>query len=510
MIRFVNSGLFIFVTAVLLMQQARCQSGEEPHSVSIDDIDRRVVALPGSFTYRFTAETIDPDIFQVSDSQNVTAAAGGLTVSGASTDVMTTFEVHGDFDIRLSYDNLEFGGATTTRAMLSAGLADDRQNHCRLFRSKDHRQKQVLTASIFREALSATSNRSSENQDSSGTLRITRINDRVVWSYATGNSKTFVIARTEIVSDSHVYSTGLRFGTFATGNSRASVRWRQMTLRAEKILQHKGDATPILFVMNADGSQRQQVLTPPDDYTAIGSPDWSPDGSRVAFSVSYGDDASSRVLIARINGANVTDCGPGLLPSFSPNGELVVFSEKGEGVIVMQPDGSGRRRVSAKGWAATWGRSNEELLWIDRSKVYRAELIDPKPDLLMGSVRTLQTGISVSPNGRCIALIHRDRAGNPVTSVRGFGQDDELKTVYEGSVAQDVSWAPDSSAILLTRSLRQKTQLIRASISPGHEVTEIGAFPSHWRITSADWSPDGKMIAIVALVSAAPVELTGR
>ena len=511
----ISASCCTWLSLLILVVAGLPLSAQETPKVSVEEIEEHTSVLPSRFFHRFAETSLSPEFFSSTPEENVAPSSGGLSVTGSNTKVMTRFEVHGDFDVQLKFDQLDFEGTSTTRALLSVGFSDDQKTQCRLYRCKDHRQKQVLTASIFREALSSTSNKSSANTKNEGTLRISRIGDTVIWLFAGKNANTFEVLRTESVSDSPVTVDRLRFGTFATGGSKAAVRWRHFTLRAERILHHTGSTTPVLFVISSDGSQRRQLLTVPEDYTSLNAPDWSPDGSQLVFAASYGDDESSRLMVIDADGTRLQDHGPGSLPGFSPDGQQIVFSEKGEGVIVMRRDGTGRRRWSEQGWSGCWGRNSNELLWIERNRILRSSADSPEPELVLQAsdlrdVRGLDPGISVSPDGQYLAMIHKSRTGGPVVSIRGLQTTDKVIPIYKGAVRSDVSWSPDSSSVLVTRTERECSQLIRIDLKDRYPVTPIGEFPPHWSLTAADWSPDGQSIAVIALVSTAPIEWHGR
>jgi dipeptidyl aminopeptidase/acylaminoacyl peptidase len=84
-----------------------------------------------------------------------------------------------------------------------------------------------------------------------------------------------------------------------------------------------GDHSNSLHVMNADGTD-VRVLTGPD-YGHIDELAWSPDGSRLAFSLQYGGG----LYIVAVDGSGLTELIPnGENPAWSPDGSRIAFQRR--------------------------------------------------------------------------------------------------------------------------------------------------------------------------------------
>jgi TolB protein len=87
-----------------------------------------------------------------------------------------------------------------------------------------------------------------------------------------------------------------------------------------------------IYVMNADGSNAIRLTNDPSsDF----NPDWSPDGSKIAF-VSQRVPRSG-IYVMNADGTGQTWLTEGNNPAWSPDGTKIVF----DGIRVMNPDGSG-------------------------------------------------------------------------------------------------------------------------------------------------------------------------
>jgi hypothetical protein len=99
-----------------------------------------------------------------------------------------------------------------------------------------------------------------------------------------------------------------------------------------------------LYAMNADGSNQTRVTYTPD--IDEGAPDWSPDGTRIAFEGSTWDTGQEVARIYTINpdGSDQRALITGGLPSWSPEGNRIAFTN-GQ-VWTMNADGSGLVQVT--------------------------------------------------------------------------------------------------------------------------------------------------------------------
>lgn len=106
-----------------------------------------------------------------------------------------------------------------------------------------------------------------------------------------------------------------------------------------------------IYVTNADGSAR------PTSLVEGRTPEWSPDGSRIAFrrdNPNKGGGLPTRIYISDADGGDVIvhepdvageASGEGGPPMWSPDGSWITFDTLG-GIYVMRPDGTGLRKVT--------------------------------------------------------------------------------------------------------------------------------------------------------------------
>ena len=109
-----------------------------------------------------------------------------------------------------------------------------------------------------------------------------------------------------------------------------------------------------LVVVTADGSDRLTIFTDDDGRTSEAGVDWSPDGSRIAFTLPTLTSVHDLFVVASDGTGSTTLEGPTVEEAYrlawSPDGETIAFggrlTNEPLGAYVMTKDGSDVRRIS--------------------------------------------------------------------------------------------------------------------------------------------------------------------
>ena len=88
-----------------------------------------------------------------------------------------------------------------------------------------------------------------------------------------------------------------------------------------------------LYTIDADGKNLRRILSLPD-FTFVGSPDWSPDGRKIALDSwrpTMGEGCGdARIFVVNADGSSLKDLGLGAMPSWSPDGKQLTCSQYGK------------------------------------------------------------------------------------------------------------------------------------------------------------------------------------
>src|SRR6266487_2455239 len=222
---------------------------------------------------------------------------------------------------------------------------------------------------------------------------------------------------------------------------------------------------PVIYVVNDHGNDLRP-LTPPS--AAAGPMAWSPDGSRLAFTLATGGPTSARdaqdLYVMRADGTTqqrVLACALGCRePAWSPDGQWIAFVWRDD-IYAIHPDGSGLRRLTHS----------------------PTPLGDGQP--------------AWSPDGKRIAFIvlrvqPYDLPGIFVMNADG-SRIKRLTDCLPRCVQSEPTWSPDGMRIAYS----DKTDVYVMGSSGGQakRLTNCRAIPGCVDALDPEWSPDGSEVA---------------
>lgn len=233
-------------------------------------------------------------------------------------------------------------------------------------------------------------------------------------------------------------------GNDAPANLLADLRGWELTFLAVR----KGEQ-PHLYVANAEGSNVRQLDRLPGDKQ---TPNWSPDGERVAVRWVPSDyDDPTPLLVLNANRTVAVDLTEktgvaGWSPSWSPDGKRLVTAarkkgEATEGLYVMNADGTGARRITPL------GREAQYAAW------------SPAADRIAFTY--------VVAGGFDLFTIHPDGSGLRRLTNDGAGGENNW-----------AMWSPDGRKIAWGRG--DSVWVMNADGSGKRMVTDAGGVPGGW------------------------------
>jgi TolB protein len=242
--------------------------------------------------------------------------------------------------------------------------------------------------------------------------------------------------------------------------------------------------TGAIFTINPDGTGLQQ-LTSGRRRDGVGTePSWSPDGEWIVYMVApEGDLGRARLAKIRPDGTDATDlsrctgrCVSDGFPAFAPSGQLIAFERKvtwasGEGestaIFVMDADGTNGRQITQQGSSSEHPTQYEDL------------------------------APTFAPSGARIAFerIDLETYHHAIFAV-GLDGTDELQVTPWSLDASQPDFSPDGEWILFrsheTSIIEGNVWLVRPDGTDAHAVTNSVEGEAKW--VSGSFSPDGLYI----------------
>ena len=250
--------------------------------------------------------------------------------------------------------------------------------------------------------------------------------------------------------------------------------------------------TGAIFTVRSDGTGRRQI-TRPDAGTVDDQPDWSPDGSLIAFR-RCAPDVPCAIYTVRSDGSRLRrlsppcevsppdNCADEAEVAFMPDGRRVVFT-RASGQVREFPDGSG---------------------WIEHSDLVIRDLSGRNARVVLRSPPFTgdNTEVVASPDGRHLAF---QRSNSPLAEPAGgvavfvVGSDgSHLRRITPWSLqaGDHPDWSPDGRRILFRSNAEgdfthSQLYVVRPD---GRDLRQVTHVSPDTMLLSSSFSPDGTKI----------------
>jgi Tol biopolymer transport system component len=247
-----------------------------------------------------------------------------------------------------------------------------------------------------------------------------------------------------------------------------------------------------IYRMNYDGSEVTRLT---NDSSEDNSPDWSPDGSKIAFQSNRSGEYEIYMMNADgTNQTQVTTMTHCYSPQWSPDGTRIAFYTRPASdniIYTMNPDGSGLFQVTdaaVSGSDPYWSPDGLRIAFfsarLDPIGIYAIDVNGTNPTLLIGS-----TGIAFfawSQDGRRLAL--------SISSAPNYNMDIYVYDLFSLTLTRltnsvynhnSVDWSPTGKHLIFHSNLEDISNFeIYTMTDSGNFITNISNNPA------ADSEPD--------------------
>ena len=213
-------------------------------------------------------------------------------------------------------------------------------------------------------------------------------------------------------------------------------------------------ATSKSYVMDADGGNQENLTNHPA-YDRM--PDWSPDGTKIAF-VSSRDGAGSQIYVMDADGKNVIKLTDGPRhkgdPDWSPDGGKIAFTVQAgpSHIAVIDVDGKNREMLVDQARKPSWSPDGKKIAFVSERGAHH----DHDHDIFVigahgQGLENVKLGLggvspSFSPEGRQIAYVDGHKGFRHIDVIDTDGTDRKRLTHNEEH-HWDPTWSPGGRMI---------------------------------------------------------------
>jgi Tol biopolymer transport system component len=189
------------------------------------------------------------------------------------------------------------------------------------------------------------------------------------------------------------------------------------------------------------------------------------------------------------------------MPTFSPDGKRIAFSWSGQGVGVMNSDGTDRQILDPRGWGAQWSPDGKSIAFgVGRNiavlnvKANEKRMILEDDQAMRYSYISWNMGWSRDSKRICFKARNRTNQNYEIAVTKVTGSSSGFDVLYEskGPTYSNMSWHPDGKRIMFAMNDPARFFTLDRE-KPGPPLLLPGQ-PEEYKNMDGDWSRDGKQI----------------
>jgi Tol biopolymer transport system component len=259
-----------------------------------------------------------------------------------------------------------------------------------------------------------------------------------------------------------------------------------------------------IYTMDADGNDifRASITTDPRQSV---HPAWNAQGTKIAYTSTrdmeplVGQDYEIWVMDPDGTGSQITyNTDEDTDPTWSPDGGSIAYTKWGQGIFVMNADGSGQRQLTSTGAEPSWSPDGTQIAFNgDGADIWVTNADGTGTATRITSGPAIDHGADWSPDGSKLAFTRFEYlVGEQIYVVNAGGTGETRLTDGEPFGDTLPAWSPDGSKVAFTRYVDEGSEIYAVNadgtgVTPLTNNTFYDVAPSWQPLPVADSDGDG-------------------
>lgn len=257
------------------------------------------------------------------------------------------------------------------------------------------------------------------------------------------------------------------------------------------------------FIVNADGSNWRSLFRF-ETHFACGSPDVSPDGTKLLFDAwSMKPRSSPTIFKVELASLRPQKISSGSMPNWSPDGKRLSCSQSG--IRIMDVDGRNPMKIHGRGWGAQWSPDGSRIAFTEGTAVRTYELATGEFHTILEKhdYARIYWNMTWSPDSRSVCFKGEKADGTrEVVTLSMSGREPELKVHHSTklNVNADFAWHPEGDRIVFGMHCSDRGKVQLYEFDPAADAPPV-LFPGQDQTrnnTDVCWTPDGRQLIVVS------------